>query len=100
VKRCFTRSPCGAFFKPALKSYLCCGKMAMEGGIDMEAYQFYATPENGVIQIPERYKDKIPSRAKVTVQVEEASSIRDILLPPSLDTRGWKFDREEANERR
>jgi hypothetical protein len=23
----------------------------------------------------------------------------DLLLPPTLDTKGWKFDREEANER-
>jgi hypothetical protein len=71
----------------------------MEGGIDVEAYQFYATPDNGVIRIPERYKDKIRSQAKVTVQIEKSSSIRDILLPPTLDTSGWKFDREEANER-
>ena len=66
----------------------------------MEAYQFYATPEDGVIKIPEHYKDKILSRARVSVQVEEVSSISDMLLPPTLDTRGWKFDREEANERR
>ena len=65
----------------------------------MEAYQFYATPENGVIQIPEHYKNKILSNAKVTVQVEEVPSLRDILLPPTLDTSGWKFDRGEANER-
>jgi len=23
----------------------------------------------------------------------------NLILPPSLDTRGWKFDREEANAR-
>ena len=23
----------------------------------------------------------------------------DLILPPTLDTRGWKFDREEANAR-
>jgi len=23
----------------------------------------------------------------------------DLLLPPTLDTKGWKFSREEANER-
>ena len=75
-------------------------KIVSKGGIYVEAYQFYATPENGVIHIPEQYKNKMPSRVKVTIRVEEASSIRDILLPPTLDTRGWKFDREEANERR
>ena len=65
----------------------------------MDAYQFYATPENGLIQIPEYYRDKILSRSRVTIQVEEKASVRDILLPPTLDTRGWKFNREEANER-
>ena len=76
------------------------GIIAVEGMIDVETYEFLAQPENGVIRIPERYKSKIPSRARVTVRVEEVSSVRDILLPPSLDTRRWKFDREEANERR
>ena len=66
----------------------------------MEAYQFYATPENGIIKIPKRYKDKINTRAKITIQIEEEPSLRDMLSPPFIDTRGWKFDREEANERR
>ena len=30
---------------------------------------------------------------------KEVTSINDLLIPPTLDTRGWTFNREEANER-
>ena len=30
---------------------------------------------------------------------KEVSSINNLLIPPTLDTRGWTFNREEANER-
>jgi hypothetical protein len=73
----------------------------------LQTYEFRATPENGWIPIPERYKGKILNDIKVIVVDEEksereaAASARksDLLLPPSADTRGWKFNREEANER-
>ena len=65
----------------------------------MQAYEFYAMPENGFIRIPDNYKDKIVSKIKVIVVDDKSPSIRDLLLPPTLDTRGWKFNREEANER-
>ena len=75
----------------------------------MEAYEFYATPENGVIVIPERYRNKIKAGVRViileqtiySVNKGEAASNRksDMLLAPSLATNGWKFNREVANER-
>ena len=75
----------------------------------MEAYEFYATPENGTIVIPEQYRKKITSGVKVIIldkapfkfDREEANARRrtDLLSPLSIDTRGWKFDKEEANER-
>ena len=75
----------------------------------MQAYEFYAKPENGVIKIPEQYKNRILSDVKVIIldtqpwefDREEANARRksDLLLPPILDTKGWKFNREEANER-
>jgi len=75
----------------------------------MQAYEFYATPENGVITIPEQYKDRLSADVKVILleykpfkfDREEINARRtsDLLLPPTLDTKGWKFDREEANER-
>ena len=75
----------------------------------MQAYQFYATPENGVIFIPEQYKNKITSCIKVILLEEEplkfsreevnANRKSDLLLSPTMNTEGWKFSREEANER-
>ena len=75
----------------------------------MQAYEFYTKPKNGVIPIPEQYKNKIVGNIMVIVLEKENHSIvrkevnnqkkTDLLSPPTLDTRGWKFDREEANER-
>jgi hypothetical protein len=72
----------------------------------MQAYEFYATPRNGVIPMPEQYTGKITKRIKV-ILLEQTSGIvdsneqkrTDFLSPISIDTRGWKFDKEEANER-
>lgn len=73
----------------------------------MQAYEFNATLENGFIPVPEPYRSKMKKNVKVIV-LERWSSVNDkqgiakktdLLLPPSLDTRGWKFDKEEANER-
>ena len=33
------------------------------------------------------------------VSGNESHLLQDLLLPPSLDTKNWKFNREEANER-
>jgi len=75
----------------------------------LEAYEFYATPENGTIAIPEQYKKKITSEVKVILleltpfkfNSEEANARKrtDLLSPLSIDTRGWMFNKEEANER-
>ena len=66
----------------------------------MQAYEFYAVPENGVITIPEQYRNKIKTGVKVVLFEETNSGKRtDLLSPISIDTRGWKFDKEEANER-
>jgi len=75
----------------------------------MEAYEFYATPKNGTIMIPKQYRKKITSGVKVILLDQnprksggrKAKPIKksDMLLPPTLKTKGWKFDREEANAR-
>jgi len=80
-----------------------------EGGAVMQAYEFYATPENGALMIPEKYRNKITSGVKVILledtswkfdrEEANARSRTDLLSPLSIDTRGWKFDKEEANER-
>jgi hypothetical protein len=76
------------------------------GGFFMQAYEFYATPRNGVIPVPEQYTDKITKRIKV-ILLEQTSEMfdsneqkrTDFLSPISIDTRGWKFNKDEANER-
>jgi len=75
----------------------------------MQAYEFFAKPENGVIRIPEQYRNRITSDVKVIVLEENRNNYNrdennsghksDLLLQPTLNTINWKFDREEANER-
>lgn len=83
--------------------------MAIEEVYIMQAYEFYATPENGIIQIPEQYRKKITANVKVILLEEkqwefngEKADIRnksDLLLSPTMSTKGWRFNREAANER-
>ena len=70
----------------------------------MQAYEFLAKAENGVIPIPEEFKNRITSDIKVIVIEMKSSTFNreqvgakqksDLLLPPTLDTSGWKFSRE------
>ena len=75
----------------------------------MQAYEFYAKPKDGVIPIPEQYRGQITDYVMVIVIEKnpltldsQESNIRkktDLLSHPSLKTKGWKFNREEANAR-
>ena len=81
----------------------------LEGMRNMQAYEFYAKPKNGVILIPEQYKNQITDNVLVIILEKKplqsgrdeanAKNKSDLLSPPSLKTKGWKFNREEANER-
>ena len=71
----------------------------------MRAYEFYAKPKNGVIPIPEQYQHQITNDVMVIVLEKKPHSPdsdvelckkSELLSPPTLDTRGWRFDREEA----
>ena len=70
----------------------------------MQAYEFYAKLENGFIRVPEKYISKITSDVKVILLEEDREEVSvpkrtDLLSPISIDTRSWKFDKEDANER-
>ena len=66
----------------------------------MQAYQFQTTSENGFIRIPEEYRKNIGFRIKVTIiNDEQLDTDWDEVFPPLIDTKTWKFNREEANER-
>jgi len=75
----------------------------------MQAYEFLAKPENGAIPIPRELRNRITSRVKAIVleggaeelgpKERETARKSDMLLRPTLNTDGWKFSREEANDR-
>jgi hypothetical protein len=77
-----------------------------------QAILFEATIESGIIKIPEQYIHVIPVEVRVTLVPLKAPRIKMGLKSKAgvlssgdftalrLDTRNWKFDREEANERR
>jgi hypothetical protein len=75
----------------------------------MQAYEFYAVPENGIIRIPDQYRSEITDEVKVivlekatwTLAGDKAGTRRksDMLLPPTLKTKGRKYKREDFDER-
>ena len=66
----------------------------------MQAYEFYATSENGVIKIPKAFTSR--KQFKVIVLDEEPAIKNkwESIFPPTINTIDWKFNRDEANERR
>ena len=72
--------------------------------------QFKSVVKDGVIQVPEQYRNFLWQDVQVTVLANDFTEtlnetytgriFADDFLELKLDTRGWKFDREEANERR
>jgi hypothetical protein len=77
----------------------------------MSPVQFESVVEDNLIRIPEKYSGMVSSGTKVMVcssdSFKEPATHRvgaGALLPDDftafrIDTRGFKFDREEANER-
>ena len=67
----------------------------------MSAYQFNAVIEGGTIRIPEEYVKGLSSKVRVVVMSESKGAKDKASLFPNLhlDTRGYKFDRDEANAR-
>ena len=77
----------------------------------MPVIQFESRVEGNVIRIPEEYVGQMPATVTVSfvdvekprfrpkTKKEKPSSIEEF-SDLKLDTRNWKFDREEANARR
>jgi hypothetical protein len=74
------------------------------------AIQFETVVDGDIIRIPVQYRGQVPASVRVTLMPadeirlgfrpktrDRPSGIDE--FPALLDTRGWKFDREEANER-
>jgi hypothetical protein len=61
---------------------------------------FQAKVENNAISIPDIYKELIVDKMFVTVSfAEKKKQITKENFKPFINTKGWKFNREEANER-
>jgi len=77
-----------------------------------QAIQFDTIVESGIIRIPEQYIKSVPSTVKVTVAplseptIKIGAKSKAGMLSAAdfsalkIDTSNWKFNREEANERR
>jgi hypothetical protein len=77
-----------------------------------QAIQFETVIKSGIIHIPEQYVNTIPvavrvtlapvseSRVKMGVKSKAGALSSDDFSALKIDTKAWKFDREEANERR
>jgi hypothetical protein len=77
-----------------------------KGGITMQAFEFQTTAQDGFIRIPDRFKSKMTSNIKVIILSGEQEKLADSFRPKkasfpyfAVDTTGYVFDREEANER-
>ena len=78
----------------------------------MSVIQFESVVEDNLIRIPEEYVNIIHSGTKVMVRshnnqqpirnnrAEAGALLPDDFTAFRIDTRGFKFNREEANERR
>ena len=68
----------------------------------MQAVEFNATIENGVIPIPRKYKNSIADKVRVIILSEPNTEKpkKKKIYSIGIDMTGFKFDREEANERR
>jgi hypothetical protein len=67
----------------------------------MREIRFQTEIKNGIIEIPKQYIGQISSSVDVFV-LERKSYKRQVTVADfkaiKLDTRNWKFNREEANE--
>jgi hypothetical protein len=78
----------------------------------MRAIEFDSFIEGDVIRVPEQYRNTARNAVKVIVMFgDEIAPVGGLTHKPKpvgpedftelkIPTRGWKFDREEANERR
>jgi hypothetical protein len=73
----------------------------------MQSIQFDAVVNGGIIHIPKQYLSYVTAAVKVTLTPVPQTKLKSKTRPSSieefpaiLNTKGWKFDREEANERR
>jgi len=66
----------------------------------MQAFEFQTTIQDGIIRIPDRYVKKVPQKIKVILLADKVEKDEQTPFPYfAIDTTGYVFDRDEANER-
>jgi tRNA 2-selenouridine synthase SelU len=67
----------------------------------MQAYEFESVVEKGYISIPHNMLNKMMKKVKVILLYEDEGKAesKHKEFTANLHTKGFKFDREEANER-
>jgi hypothetical protein len=67
----------------------------------MQAVEFESFVENGVIPIPVEYRNSVAESVKVIVLNKEPVKIvkKSKIYSIGVDMTGYKFNRDEANER-
>ena len=68
----------------------------------MQAVEFNAIVENGVIPIPRQHKKRVTDKVRVIVLSENHAEKpkKKKIYSIGIDMTGYKFNRDEANERR
>jgi hypothetical protein len=69
----------------------------------MQACEFTSVIDNGVIRLPEQYRNTVPSAVKIIMLFDDTkvsvTTPKKKFSAIKLKTKGFKFDREAANER-
>ena len=68
----------------------------------MQAVEFIATVKDGVIPIPKQYKNNFSDKVRVIVFPKSYGEKlkKKKIYSIGIDMTGFKFDREDANDRR
>ncbi len=71
----------------------------------MKAIEFTTKAKNGVIEIPKEYQEELQDQFRVII-LQEVSEVQKkivnkkrTLVAAKIKTKGYKFNREEANGR-
>lgn len=69
----------------------------------MQAIEFVTTKEKGMIKIPKEYLDLLSNEFRVIILVDPIKKKKQrkkkLFSSVKIDTKGFKFNRDEANER-
>ena len=65
----------------------------------MQTYTFDTVIQDGIIPVPEEYRNITAGVVKITIQKEEPGLRKKTYNAIELDTKNFTFNREESNAR-